>query len=449
MPSSTARSARRSRPAARRGRGRSRTSTSWRRSTCWRRSWNRSAPSRAAGVDFPAIRLETFPGGPGERRVGIDAMGWTIRRGYGRFERNALSRLVEIDPETTYVFYVGEASADGLPVGAEHRVVRIRGVPVPDETRLARDSVRLMGAVRRDAPDAFLFPAVYSFFPVFGVPTILGVHDVIASELGELALPTRRAHISWRLKERLAVRSATALFTVSKASRAAIARRFGVSEDEIAVVRGAADPVFRPRSEEEIAAARAEVGLGADDRFFVYAAGISPHKRVDTLLDDFAAVAPSAWLVIAGDLDENRFIPVGKELRAHVARLGLGGRILLPGFVSDDCLAALYTGAVAAVVPSVAEGFGLPAVEAAVCGAAVILSDLPPHRENLGDAALYFPPGDVAALRARLERVLDDEELRRSLAKQARAVAAGLSWDAAAEGLRDLVRRGAAPPPSR
>src|SRR5919198_6266599 len=148
-------------------------------------------------------------------RIGVDATGWTLRRGYGRFERNALGRLVEIDRETTYVFYVGETNAAELPAGAQRRVVRIREVPVPDETRLARDSVRLMLAVKRDAPDAFLFPAVYSFFPVFGVPAILGVHDLIASELGELALPTRRARISWRLKEWLPGRGATALFTLS------------------------------------------------------------------------------------------------------------------------------------------------------------------------------------------------------------------------------------------
>jgi glycosyltransferase involved in cell wall biosynthesis len=373
-------------------------------------------------------------------RVGVDATGWTLRRGYGRFERNALGRLIEIDPQTTYVFYVGEASAAGLPAGAERRGVPICGLPVADETRRLRDSLRLMQAVRRDAPDAFVFPAVYTYFPIFGVPTVLGVHDLIATELGGLALPTRLARLSWRLKERLAVRGATVLFTVSKGSRAAIARRFAVPADEIAIVRPAADPVFRPRSEEETAAARADVGLRAGDRYFVYAAGISPHKRLDTLVDAFAAAASSARLVVAGDLDENRFIPVGEELRARVARLGLTDRILLPGFVPDDRLAALYTGAVAAVVPSCAEGFGLPAVEAAACGAAVILSDLPPHRESLGAAALYFPPGGVAALRARLERVLEDEELRRSLAEQARTAVACLSWDAAAERLRELVR---------
>jgi glycosyltransferase involved in cell wall biosynthesis len=374
-------------------------------------------------------------------RVGVDATGWTLRRGYGRFERNALRRLVGADPETTYVFYVGETCTAELPAGAERRRVPIDGVPVADETRRLRDSMRLMQAVRRDVPDAFLFPAVYTHFPVFGVPTILGVHDLIATELGDVALPTRRARVSWRLKERLAVRRATVLFTVSKASRAAIARRFAVPEDEIAVVRQAPDPVFRPRSSEEIAAACAHVGLRAGDRYFVYAAGISPHKRLDTLVDAFAAAPSEARLVVAGDLDENRFIPVGDELRTRVGRRGLGDRILLPGFVSDEELAALYTGAVAAVVPSAAEGFGLPAVEAAACGTAMILSDLPSHRENLGDAALYFRPGDVAALRARLEQVLDDEEQRRSSAEQARAAVACLSWDAAAERLRELVRK--------
>jgi glycosyltransferase involved in cell wall biosynthesis len=374
-------------------------------------------------------------------RVGVDVTGWTRRRGYGRFERNVLRRLIELDVETTYILYVGETSPADLPAGAERRRVRVREAPVADETRPLRDSIRLMLAVRRDAPDAFIFPAVYTYFPVFGVPTILGVHDLIATELADLTLPTRWARVSWRLKERLAVRRATVLFTVSKASRAAIARRFAVPEEEIAVVRGAPDPAFRPRSEEEVAAARARIGLGRGERYFVYAAGISPHKRLDTLVDAFAAVASSARLVIAGDLDENLFIPVGDDLRARVERLGLGDRIVLPGFVSDNVLAALYTGAVAAVVPSIAEGFGLPAVEAAACGTAVILSDLPPHRESLGDAALYFRPGDVLELRAHLERSLADEELRASLAEQGRAAVARLSWDATAERLRALVRR--------
>src|SRR5256714_8937004 len=240
-------------------------------------------------------------------RVGIDVTGRTRRRGYGRFERNALGRLLEIDAETTYVFYVPETSTAELPARAERRDVRICGAPVPDETRPLRDSIRLMRAVQRDALDAYLFPAVYAHVPVFGLPTILGVHDLIATELARLTLPTRRARVSWRLKQGLAVRRATVLFTVSEASRAAIARRFGVPEEEIAIVRPAVDPVFHPRSEEEVAAARARVGLGSGDRFFVYGAGISPHKRIDTLVE--AVAGCEARLRAPGALPADRLTP--------------------------------------------------------------------------------------------------------------------------------------------
>jgi glycosyltransferase involved in cell wall biosynthesis len=380
-------------------------------------------------------------------RIGVDATGWTLRRGYGRFTRNALARLVELDDEATYLFYVGDADSDDLPPQAVRRRVAISGLPVADETRPIRDVVRLMRAVKRDAPDAFLFPAVYTFFPVLRTPTVVGVHDLIATELPELTLPTPRARLSWRLKERLAVRSATVLFTVSRASRAAIAKRFGLAEDTIALVSEAPDPVFHPRSDAEVAAARAEVGVGADVPFLVFAAGISPHKGLDTLLEAFvdaaAGLGTGTRLVVAGDLDENTFLSVGDALREQVARLGLEDRVLLPGFVSDDLLAALYTGAAAAVVPSRAEGFGLPAVEAAACGTATILSDLPSHHESLGDAPLFFPPGDVAALRLRLDELLGDDELRRARARQAHEAVSRLSWEAAAEELRELVRKAA------
>ena len=379
-------------------------------------------------------------------KVGVDATGWTFRRGYGRFLRNALGHLVELDPETTYVLYVDEScAAAALPAGARRRGVRLTSRPVPDQTRPLRDVVRLTRAVRRDALDAFLFPAVYGYLPLLRVPTVVGVHDLIATDLPELAMPTRRARLSWRLKERLAVRGATVLFTVSEGSRAAIARRFGLPEGQIGVVPEAPDPVFESRGDEEVAAARASVGLAPDEPYLVYAAGISAHKNVETLLEALAGVAtegsPPPRLVLAGDLDDNPFLSIAQRLRGEVVRLGLEERVLFPGFVSDDVLAALYTGAVAAVVTSLAEGFGLPAIEAAACGAPAILSDLPSHRESLGDAALYFPARDAAALRDHLVRVVSDEELRRSLGSRGRQAVARLTWDASARRLRELVRR--------
>jgi len=375
-------------------------------------------------------------------RVGVDGTSWTNRRGYGRFVRNALTRLVELDRDARYVFYVGEETE--LPERAEARRVALSAPPDAGSTRPLGDLARLTLAARRDGADVFLFPSVYTYFPVPRVPTVVGVHDLIATELPELTLPSRRARLAWDMKQRLAVRRARVVFTVSEASRAALARRFGLPLERIAVVREAPDSAFRPRPEGEIAAARSRVGLDSDERFVVYAGGISPHKNLETLLEAFAGAADGGRLVLAGDLSDREFLSAGELIRRLVTASGLEDRVLLPGFVPDDALAALYTGAAAAVVPSLAEGFGLPAVEAAACGAPAILSDLPAHRESLADAALYFSPTDGRALRAHLEQALREEGLRSSLGERGRQAVAGLSWDAAARDLRDLVWKAAA-----
>ena len=367
-------------------------------------------------------------------RVGVDATSWGNRRGYGRFARNAVGRLVALDSATVYVFYV--TSDVDVPEGATVRRVSAAG-------RDPFGLIRLVGAASRDGLDAFLFPSVYTYFPIFGVPSVVGVHDTIARTHPALTLPRRRDRVLWRLKERVAVRRATTVFTVSEASRAELVRTFGLDPDRVAVVPEAPDAAFVPQPRDAVERVLAELGLGPHEPLVVYAAGLSPHKNVETLLEAFAALPSNgsapARLVLAGDLEDEAFLSAATPIRARIRTLGLDERVVLPGFISDEQLASLYTAAAVAVVPSLAEGFGLPAVEAAACGAPVLLSALPAHRETLGDAARYFPPRDVGALRAELERTLADPELRRSLGEDARQAVARLSWDAAAERLREVV----------
>ena len=382
-------------------------------------------------------------------RVGVDATSWTNRRGYGRFARNAVRRLVELDGESTYVLYVDQATADdpSLPARGERHVVPLRRpasvAASADSSRGVLDLVRLARAGARSGVDCFLFPSVYTYFPVGSVPTIVGVHDVIADEFAELTLPTRRARLFWRLKERIAVRRARCLFTVSEASRAAVAARFGLAPEALVVIPEAPDPVFFPRKADEVARALSEAGLRPGAAFFLYAGGISPHKNIETLVDAYAVLAArtheAPLLVIVGDLDRDPYLSAADSVLGRIAKLGLEQRVRLPGFVSDDVLAALHTGATAVVLPSLAEGFGLPAVEAAACGAPVIVSDIPAHRETLDGAALFFPAQNAPALASELEAIAGQAELRADLSERARRAVSGLSWDATAERLRDVI----------
>ncbi|HWQ23044.1 MAG TPA: glycosyltransferase family 1 protein [Gaiellaceae bacterium] len=374
-------------------------------------------------------------------RVGIDGTSWSNRRGYGRFARNALARLVELDRGTTYVVCVDEREAEGLPAGAEQLRVPLRQSPAQAAAagshRPVADLLRLTRAVGRARLDAFLFPSVYTFFPVLRVPTVVGIHDTTPLDFPELTLPTRRARLFWRLKQQTALHRAARVFTVSEAARRQIAVRLGLDEARVAVVPEAPDPAFQPRPPEETARELAALGL-ADGPYLLYAAGISPHKDVETLLDAYAGLEAPPPLVLVGDL-EGPYLSSVASVRARMEHLPPEHRAVLTGFVSDETLARLYSGATIVVCPSLAEGFGLPPVEAAACGAPTLVSDLPAHRETLGDAALTFPPGDATALRAQLERLLADEGLRRELAARGRAAVARFSWDASAERLRELV----------
>lgn len=384
----------------------------------------------------------------------MDATSWANRRGFGRFARNAVGRLVESDAATDYVFYVdaGNEVDAVLPPRAAPRRVHLAASPsqaaAAGTHRPLADLLRLTRAVRRDALDAFLFPSVYTYFPVIGTPTVVGMHDTIVERLPELTVPSWRERTAAGLKHRVAVRRATRLFTVSEASRQAIASHFRIAPERLRVVPEAPDPVFSPRSGERLAAGLAEAGLTPADRYFLYAGGISPHKNVESLVEAYALAAARGdeqlpLLVLVGDLESEAYLSSAASVRDRIARHRLTDSIRLPGFVSDEALACLYSGATGVVIPSLAEGFGLPAVEAAACGAPVALSDLPPHRETLGAAALFFPPTDVEALATILTCLSADETLRDGVAAKARQAVAGLTWDAAAAELRTLIREAA------
>jgi glycosyltransferase involved in cell wall biosynthesis len=378
--------------------------------------------------------------------VGIDATGWLNRRGFGRFARNVVTPLIERDPATTYRLYIDAASVSGLraPNGAEVRRVSLGQAPAnaasAESSRGIVDVLRMTAAVSRDAPDVFLFPSLHTYFPVWRVRTVIGIHDTIATDLPHLAVPGLRARILWQAKQALAIRTATRIFTVSEAARSAVAQRFHLQASELAIVPEGPDPVFSPASADAVDSARRHLGLGPEDGYLLYVGGISPHKNIETLVDAFARLTqPRPRLVLVGELETETYASAVLSVRERIASHSLEREVLLPGFIPDEILAALYTGAVVVVNPSLAEGFGLPAVEAAACGAPVVLSDLPAHRETLGDSAVFFPPRDVEQLAHLLERLLRQEGERVELAARGRAAVARLSWDAAAQQLHDLL----------
>jgi glycosyltransferase involved in cell wall biosynthesis len=380
-------------------------------------------------------------------RAGIDVTAWSNTRGDGRFVRNAVGALVALHPEVEWTLYADSPSAgeieapDGARIHAVPQRTRSTQALGTGSARSVTDLARLTLAVRRRDLDVFLSPSVYNYFPVVGVPAVVGLHDATAVTHARMVLPQRRDRALWRAKQWLALRRAERLFTCSVASRDAISSALRVPASEIAVVPEAPEAVFSPRPRDATEEALAELGLLREEGYFIFAAGMSPHKGLDGLLEAYASLHGSLAtppLLVVG-ATEGPYASAAGEIGERVRALGLGQSVRFPGFLDDETLARLYSGATAAVVPSLSEGFGLSAVEAAACGAPVLLSDIGAHRETLGGSGLLFPPGDAVALRERLESVLADPDQARAVGERCRTAVARLSWDRTAASLYELL----------
>jgi glycosyltransferase involved in cell wall biosynthesis len=136
--------------------------------------------------------------------------------------------------------------------------------------------------------------------------------------------------------------------------------------------------------------------------FLLHVGSCIPRKRIDVLLDVFAALRRQCPVL--------RLVKVGTDWssdhRLRIDRLGLAQHIVSLRRLDRREIAALYRAAAVVLVPSSAEGFGLPVIEALACGSVVVASDLPVLREVGGDAVVYCPVGEVAAWSETVGRLL-------------------------------------------
>lgn len=170
---------------------------------------------------------------------------------------------------------------------------------------------------------------------------------------------------------------------------------------------------------------------GTPERFILHVGTLEPRKNIPLLLDAWRRLREQGVdpppLVLAGGYGWR-----ADDLRRRVARAAAAGWLVQLGYVGPEELAALYGAALAAVLPSLYEGFGLPLLEALAAGLPVVASDIAVHREVAGDAALYAPADRPDLFAGQVAALLADPELRVRLAAAARARSALFSWERAA-----------------
>lgn len=361
-------------------------------------------------------------------KIAVDATCWNNRRGFGRFTRELIAAMAAArgDRELVLVVDAQTAATAEFPVGVEVCEVQVSTPPIEaasaEGSRSLIDLWRFRQAVVRLQPDVIFFPAVYSFFPVpSDIPALVTVHDVIAETHPEQIFNSMRSRWLWNQKVRAALRSSKRLATVSQNARGRIAKAFSRKSNEIAVVGEGVDERFQRQDESKQAAVREQFGIAADERILLYVGGISPHKNIAALIRSLRLLVERGaadWrLLLVGEVDRDSFYSAHKEVRGAIRDCGLEERVTFAGYVDDPTLAALYSAARMLVLPSLDEGFGLPAAEAMACGAPVAASNRGALPEVVGGAGVLFDPLDESAMATAIEQLLTDDVLHAGCAR--------------------------------
>jgi glycosyltransferase involved in cell wall biosynthesis len=389
-------------------------------------------------------------------RIGIDLACWANHRGYGRYARELTRALVRVAPEHEFTLLLDPASASTCDLTGPnvHQVV-VRQDVAPTEAaradgaRSLADMLRFTQALWRARPDVFFSPSVYTYFPIPPRQrAVVAIHDAIAERFPELTLPSRRARLFWHWKVRLAIRQARLVLTVSDFARDELVRFLGVPEGRIRVSGEAPADAYRPsESPEAVRTVARRAGVPDGARWFAYVGGFNPHKHVDVLVRAHAIVARAVpnppHLVLVGATSE-AFHGAVETVREAVRVADTAALVHWAGYVADEDLRHLLSGALALVLPSECEGFGLPAVEAAACGTPVVATTQSPLPSLLAGGGTFVPPRDEHQLASAMRELASNEAERKAMGARARAAAGALTWDAAARNTLSALREAAA-----
>jgi glycosyltransferase involved in cell wall biosynthesis len=338
---------------------------------------------------------------------------------------NLIEALAAIDQLNQYTIYVTKpAAVDRF----DNRWPNFKVTRTLPHTPLVRIPLTLSAELRRHPVD--LLHVQYTAPPFAPCPIVCTIHDLSFEHLPETF--TRRGRAQLRLTVRRTARRAAQILTLSEFSRRDIIETYAIDPERVKVTPAAAPAGFAPvENETKLKDIRERYGIKPN--YLLSLGSIQPRKNLARLIEAYASLrtrdeANFPQLVIAGKsgwLDADIYRAARQE--------NPGESIKFIGYVPDDDLPALYSGAICFVYPSFFEGFGLPVLEAMQCGTPVIAGNRTSIPEVAGEAALLFDPFDSAALSAAIEKVIDNSDFRADLRVKGLERARKFSWTTTAK----------------
>lgn len=297
--------------------------------------------------------------------------------------------------------------------------------------------VRLPIETTMHPPDVLFIPGHVLPF-VHPRKTVVVIHDVAFATHPEAYTWKGRAYLT--LTTKWAARTATRIIVPTQAVKDDLVRVFGAQPERIRVIAHGPGILLPSRSEGRVGGVRftpstsPSRGEGESGLYFIFVGRLETKKNVPRLVRAFLRARQSSEAV-----HETKLLLVGKpgRLREPITE---DPSVVRVGYAERDELARLLSGATALLFPSLAEGFGLPILDAMTLGVPVLTSRGGATKEVAGDAALLVDPTDEQAIADAIVRLAEDLKLRDDLSSRGRTRSNEFSWDRAAAATWDVIR---------
>ena len=355
--------------------------------------------------------------------IGVDASRVirARRTGIEAYSLHLIRSLVEVGCDHQYRLYTPAPFPPDLfseLAWVDNPCYEVRIIPFP---RLWTH-LRLAWELGWHPPDVLFVPS-HVMPLICAVPAVVTVHDLGYLHYPEAHRPFERWYLDWTTRRH--ARLAAAIIADSQGTRGDLVDLYRTDPKRIFVVYpGRDDSIGREEDPSAIRAVKARYGIRGD--YLLYLGTLQPRKNLVRLVEAFARLQPrpaTLQLVLAGQKGW-----LYDELFARVESLGLGNHVVFTGYVAEDDKAALLSGALALVYPSLYEGFGMPVLEAMACGTPVLTSNVSSLPEVAGDAALLVDPLDINAIATGISRLITDADLRKALVEKGHAQVRRFSW---------------------
>jgi glycosyltransferase involved in cell wall biosynthesis len=359
-------------------------------------------------------------------KIGIDCRLWD-ETGVGRYIRNLVLNLQGIDKKNDYALFILSRNRDEILKQVQND--KFQTVNTDIKWHTFEEQIKFPGILNKENLDLMHFP--YYSIPIFYKrPFIITIHDLIVNHYSTGKASTlpgliyRGKRLAYKFVLNQSVKNANKIIAVSNATKQEVIDHYKVDKDKIVVTYEGADG--------EISNFTRSISLGQisnlkfkSQKYFLYVGNAYPHKNLNRLLEAFMRANLDIKLVLVGK--EDVFY---KRLKQKVQELNLTEKVIFLQNVTDEELFTLYKNALALVMPSLMEGFGLPALEAMASNCLVLASDIPSLKEVCSDAAIYFDPHSIDDIAKKMgDTYLNSKEFYNSKREKGLKRTKDFSWE--------------------